>query len=143
MTLTATTTVFPYAFDHWSGTDNDSINPTTVTMNGDKSVTVYFKQLSPGTQQTLSAQFGNPPGSIVTWQLNSGQWVQGEIKGGAFNIAAHIVDSNSQVVEEFGTGVSDTLFTFQAPSSGAYYFVIYGTSSILYNNYTLIYTIYS
>ena len=139
--LTATTTVFPYAFDHWSGTDNDSINSTSVTMNGDKSVTGYFKQLSPGTQQTIGAQISGPPGSIVTWQLNSGQWVQGEIRG-FIDIAAHVVDSNSNVVEELGR-ISDTLFTFQAPSSGAYSFVIYASYAILFNNYLLIYTIYS
>jgi len=142
VTLTATTTLFPYAFDHWSGTDNDSTNPTSVTMNGDKSVTVYFKQLNPGTQQTMTNQISGPPGSIVTWQLTAGQWVQGEIQGWSFDVAAHIVDSNSNVVKELGR-VSDAFFTFQAPSTGAYSFVIYASYSILYNHYTLTYTIYS
>ena len=29
-------------FAHWSGTDNDSVNPTTVTMNTNKNLTAYF-----------------------------------------------------------------------------------------------------
>lgn len=33
-----------YEFSHWSGTDNNSINPTTVTMDSNKSVTAYFIQ---------------------------------------------------------------------------------------------------
>jgi hypothetical protein len=31
-------------FDGWSGTNNNAINPTTVTMNADKSVTAYFEE---------------------------------------------------------------------------------------------------
>ena len=41
VTLTANATMCPYAFDHWNGTDNDNVNPTTLTMNADKSVTMY------------------------------------------------------------------------------------------------------
>jgi len=37
-----------YAFDHWSGTDNDNIDPTTVTMSADKSVPFISKQLTAG-----------------------------------------------------------------------------------------------
>ncbi|MFC1981257.1 hypothetical protein ACFLVN_03335 [Chloroflexota bacterium] len=33
-----------WEFDRWSGTDNDDVNPTTVTMHSDKTVTAYFKQ---------------------------------------------------------------------------------------------------
>ncbi|MGB5925597.1 MAG: hypothetical protein WBH01_05830 [Dehalococcoidia bacterium] len=42
-----------YEFDHWSGTSNNNINPTTVTMNSDKSVTAYFEEIPPD-QHTLS-----------------------------------------------------------------------------------------
>ncbi|MGB6872723.1 MAG: lamin tail domain-containing protein [Dehalococcoidia bacterium] len=33
-----------WEFDHWSGTDNNAINPTTITMNSNKSVTAYFEK---------------------------------------------------------------------------------------------------
>ena len=41
VTLTATAAA-DYSFSSWSGTDNNAINPTTVTMTSDKSVTAYF-----------------------------------------------------------------------------------------------------
>jgi hypothetical protein len=43
VTLTANA-VSGWNFDRWSGTNNNNINPTTVTMNANKSVTAYFKQ---------------------------------------------------------------------------------------------------
>ena len=139
-TLTATTTLFPYAFDHWSGTDNTNTNPTTVTMNADKSVTAYFKQLSPGTKQTLTSQYSQGgPANIVNLTLNAGQWVQGELSD-HMSGEAQIVDSNNRVVEDFGS-IYDTNFTFQVPSSGTYSVKI-TTNSILFDNYTLVYTIY-
>jgi hypothetical protein len=41
VTLTATANV-GYQFSYWTGTNNNAINPTTVTMTADKSVTAYF-----------------------------------------------------------------------------------------------------
>jgi len=41
VTLTATAAA-DYSFSSWSGTDNNAINPTTVTMTSDKSVTAHF-----------------------------------------------------------------------------------------------------
>ncbi|MGB0384991.1 MAG: peroxidase family protein [Ardenticatenaceae bacterium] len=42
-TVTLTANPNPgYGFDHWSGDATGSTNPTTVTMNGDKSVTAHF-----------------------------------------------------------------------------------------------------
>jgi len=38
-----------YEFDHWSGTNDNDANPTTVTMNTDKSVTAYFTETEPTT----------------------------------------------------------------------------------------------
>jgi hypothetical protein len=43
VTLTANATV-GWTFDHWSGAATGSINPVTVTMDGDESVTAYFTQ---------------------------------------------------------------------------------------------------
>jgi len=31
-----------WRFDHWSGTDDNSVNPSTVTMTGSKNITAYF-----------------------------------------------------------------------------------------------------
>jgi hypothetical protein len=103
-TLTATTQIFPYGFDHWSGTDNDNINPTNVTMTSDKSVTAYFKQLSPGTQQTKNDQLSGPA-NIATFQLKEGQWVQGQLNGGPFDLNSQIVDANNNVVKDLGRNV--------------------------------------
>jgi len=33
-----------WRFNYWTGTDNNSINPTTVTLTSDKTVTAYFKE---------------------------------------------------------------------------------------------------
>ena len=41
VTLSATSSS-GYQFDQWSGTDDNYVNPTTVTMTDNKSVTVYF-----------------------------------------------------------------------------------------------------
>jgi hypothetical protein len=49
--LSATQT-FPYAFSNWSGTDNNDINPTIVTMNTDKSIVCNFIEVSAGEWKT-------------------------------------------------------------------------------------------
>jgi len=56
---TVTLTADPIAgweFDHWSGTNSNSINPTTVTMSGTKSVTAYFVE-----------EGGVPTGNFASW----------------------------------------------------------------------------
>lgn len=45
VTLTATAAA-GYHFSHWSGTNNNAINPTTVTMTADKTVTATFSTTS-------------------------------------------------------------------------------------------------
>jgi len=52
VTLTATPSL-GYEFNHWSGTDDNSVNPTTVTMNSNRSITAYLSQLPPP-QHTLT-----------------------------------------------------------------------------------------
>jgi hypothetical protein len=42
-----------YAFGNWSGDLSGSVNPTTITMNGNKSVTANFSVLPPGSQTVL------------------------------------------------------------------------------------------
>ena len=36
-----------WEFDRWDGTDDNSANPTTVTMNSDRTVTAYFESIMP------------------------------------------------------------------------------------------------
>ena len=139
--MTATTTLFPYAFDHWTGTDDDGMNPTAVTMSTDKSVTVFFKKLSPGTQQSAGSQISGTT-NVAKIQLTSGQWIQGELKGYPFDIDAKIVDPSNNVVKDLGR-ISDAPFTFQVPASGTYTIIIYNSYSILFDNYSLVFTIYS
>jgi len=138
--ITASTTIFPYAFAYWSGTNNNNTNPTTVTMNSDKSVTAYFKQLGPGTQQSAGSQISGTT-TAAKIQLNAGQWIQGELKGSPFDIGAQIVDSGGVVIKDLGR-VSDSQFTFQATTSGMYTIIIYNSYSILFDSYNLVYTIY-
>ena len=139
--ITATTSTFPYAFDHWSGADSNTANPTTVTMNSDESVTAYFKQLSPGVPVPSSGNYSQGSGiTIATLKLVAGQWVQGQI-GDQMTADAQIVDASNNVVKNLGS-VSNTNFTFQAPSSGTYSIKI-STHSMLFDNYNLTYTIYS
>ena len=54
VTLTANA-IAGWQFDHWSGTNNNAANPTTVTMNTNKSVTAYFTQIAP------------PSGTFANW----------------------------------------------------------------------------
>ena len=139
VTLTATA-LFPYAFDHWSGTDNDTTNPTTVTMTGDKSVTAYFIELSPGTPQVLSGKFCGP-GSLPI-QLQAGQWVQGDLGSNPYDLEVKFTDPNGAVVKDLGR-TRVTSFTFQAQLTGTYYLVVGKVYGLGCADYTLTYTIYS
>ena len=47
-----------YEFDCWSGTDSNYTNPTTVTMNSNRSIMAYFTEI----KYSLST-IVNPPGS--------------------------------------------------------------------------------
>jgi len=57
VTLTAAPSA-GYAFDEWSGAASGSVNPTTVTMDGDKSVTANFVPAAPCYALTLSVDEG-------------------------------------------------------------------------------------
>lgn len=140
VTLTALAD-FPYDFANWNGTDNDNINPTTVTMNSNKTIIANFIKLNPGTEQSISDKFANPPLTAAKFQLNKGNWVQGEIRGSP-NISVRIVDVNDNVLIDMGR-ISGRQFTFQAPADGQYFLVIYKVYSLMFTNYSLTYTIYS
>lgn len=146
VTLSATAE-FPYAFAAWSGASNDTLNPTTVTINSDTSVIAKFVKLTPGTPVTTKGEL--PIITSVTidrFELNLGQWVQGEIRGD-LSIGVHIVDFDNNVVKELNW-IQDAYFTFQAEREGKYAVVVYGTNAALYDHrytytYTLTYSIYS
>jgi len=77
--LQAVEDVAGWTFDHWSGTDNNAVNPTTVTMDSAKSVVAYFVRynltVSSTSGGTVTAPgvgtFGYPEGGIVPLQATS------------------------------------------------------------------------
>jgi len=140
VTLTATAAL-GYTFKNWSGTDSNSVNPTTVTMNSDKSVTVSFTKLTAHAQEPIDGELYGQVVSIPI-QLSAGQWVQGEIIANTYDIGAQIQDPNGNVVKELGR-IRQATFSLQAQTSGTYKFVIYENYGIGHNFYTLTYTIYS
>jgi len=138
--LTATATL-GYIFKNWNGTDSNSVNPTTVTMSSDKSVTAYFTELTAHDQTPVNGELYGQVESIPI-QLSAGQWVQGEIIANTYDIGAQIQDPNGNVVKELGR-IRQATFSLQAQTSGTYNFVIYENYGIGHNFYTLTYTIYS
>jgi hypothetical protein len=142
VTLTATA-LFPYAFDHWSGTDNDAANPTTVTMSADKSVTAYFTQLSPGAVQTVTGSYWGQEVSTQI-QLVAGQWVQAGVVTNGGPIPLRILGPLLDVVKNLG-GVDGGSFTFQANTTGTYYFDFMNNGGSYFSpiSWTLNYAVYS
>ena len=64
---TVTVTANPasgYVFDHWSGDLSGSTNPTSITMDGDKSVTAHFRQIAPGQYSLIISS--TEGGSVTT-----------------------------------------------------------------------------
>lgn len=133
--------VFPYALDHWSGTDNDAANPTTVTITADESATAHFRELTPGTQQSAHALLDSTAAIPVT--LAAGQWLQGQITSSTPYPSAYMTDPNGTTVKDFGS-VTTANFTLQAAISGTYYLNLTRTTFGGYPpTYTFTYTIYS
>jgi hypothetical protein len=135
------TAVFPYVFTNWGGADNNSINPTSVTMNSDKSVIAYFRQQQAGLQQTVTGVYKGYEVHIPM-TVGTGQWVQGGITSSNYAINVRILDPVFNVVVDLGA-ISNGGFTFQAQASGIYYlYILYGMH--YYNSdYVMKYTIYS
>jgi hypothetical protein len=61
----AATPAFPYAFKNWVGADDNNVNPTKVTMNADKSVSVNLVKLIKKTQTPIQKN-GNTYGTACT-----------------------------------------------------------------------------
>ena len=60
-----------WQFDHWSGTDNDNANPTSVTMSANKQVMAFFirkvnDQTPEKSQQPTENRSETPPEKIIT-----------------------------------------------------------------------------
>ncbi|MCX5991130.1 MAG: hypothetical protein NTZ04_02180, partial [Chloroflexi bacterium] len=132
--------VFPYVLDHWSGTDNDTINPTTVTMNADTSVTAHFRLLSPGLPNTA-----NRPSVCVSVaipiHLEAGQWLQAQFTSSHAD-PVNATDPNGTLLKDLGI-VTVTNFTLQAQITGTYYVNCTNNDMIMCSGITLTYTIYS
>jgi len=90
VTLTATAN-FRYKFRNWTGTDDGSANPTTVTMNSDKSATADFEEWKPEPPKVKSGTICNDGNPMPTIPLKAGQWVEG-------GISLTGVNPNTQVV---------------------------------------------
>lgn len=134
--------LFPYAFSRWVGTDNDNSLATTVTMNSDKQVVVYFTKLNPGGAQTKGGMYtGREVRLPIT--LSAGQWVKGGfISDSNVNVPFRILDPAFGIVQHLGY-TRNASFTFQAQANGDYYVDIPYTFAFATSNYTVTYTIYS
>ncbi|MCX6642139.1 MAG: FkbM family methyltransferase, partial [Candidatus Bathyarchaeota archaeon] len=56
-----------YSFKNWNGTDSNGVNPTAVTMNSDKSVTVYFTRLTPHAQEPIDVHIYSLQSRAIPW----------------------------------------------------------------------------
>ena len=136
---------FPYYPKTWVGADTD-INPTTVTMNADKSVTVIFEPTIEGEPQNIfgslsSGQVKTNPTDSIPIELKQYEWVQGEIILDVNPpISTVIKDPNGKVIKNFGS-VKQANFSFMAEFAGRYT-ITFTTTSIFWSNYNLTYTIY-
>jgi hypothetical protein len=134
------TPVFPYAFSSWSGTDNNNVNPTIVTMNANKHITVNYIKLVAG-KPINNSQNVNGAGntSVVVLALNQFEWVQGELWGPYFR--AVIQDPTGGIIKDFGA-IQDVNFSFQAKIAGNYTIALTDTNALAAASYSVTYTIY-
>jgi len=103
-----------WEFDYWGGTDNNFINPTTVTMTSDKTVTAYFKEIrhsltinidGQGTTNPSSGSYSYVEGRVINitatpelgWQFS--HW-SGDATGSQ-NPIAITMDSDKTVTAHF------------------------------------------
>jgi hypothetical protein len=138
--LTATQ-IFPYAFNNWSGTDNDIVNPTTVTMNTDKSVICNFVKLVPGEWKEEKGIVFRGGTTSVPLELNQYEYIEGEIVQSSFSI--YIQDPTGATIKNFGyVQQSNFLITAQVP--GRYNIVLQkdGNSAGVQGDFIIKYRIY-
>lgn len=147
--LNATST-FPYYLKNWIGVDNNAVNPSKVTMDGDRAVTAVFAKATPVPLQKVSGSLhagtgaggaGPHPIDSIAIQLAQYEWVQGEIVVSTNPaISAFIKDPAGNVVKDFGAP-GHASFMFMAKLSGPYT-ITFQNKSIFYGDYSLTYTVY-
>ena len=148
--LTATA-IFSYVFSSWSGTDNDSTNPTTVTMNTNKSVIANFEKLTAGQLIENDGQLSRTVVATIPITLKAFEQVQGQIivSSTQFPLRVYIQDPSGKTVQDFGL-VYQSNFQFaaqtsqQGPLAGTYSIVIANTAGVDFMDigYKLTYTVY-
>jgi len=141
----AATPVFPYDYNSWAGTDNNNVNPTIVTMNANKQITVnYIKEIAGKTINVDQNVNGAGNTSVVVIALNQGEWVQGELWGGGVwgpDFRAVIQDPSGGTVKDLGA-ILHVNFSFQAKIAGNYTIALTDTNALAAASYSLTYTIY-
>ena len=78
VTLTATP-ASGYSFSSWSGSVTGSVNPTTVTMNGDKSVTANFAQVCYSLTTSVSPSGSGSVGVSPVANCTGGKYTSGTV----------------------------------------------------------------
>jgi len=139
VTLSATAN-FPYVFSNWTGTDNDTANPTTIKMNSDKSPILNFVELKPGTRQVKSGTIYNYGTPVPVIPLQAGQWVELGVSLTP-NSPVSILDPDFSVIQDLGV-ITNTSYRFQAKKTGDYSVKII-PNAVFSTGFTLTYTIYS
>lgn len=136
------TPAFPYAFKNWVGSDDNNANPTKLTMNADKSVSVTFVQLPKKTGPiTTGGQHIYNGNGIVPIDLSQFEWVEGTIDCGTFpQVHVYIQGPDGKNIKDFGS-IGQANFRIMAPVSGKYSVVV--EANFVYGaNYNVTYTVY-
>jgi hypothetical protein len=115
---------FPYAFKNWVGADNNSINPTNVTMNADKSVSVTFVQLTKKTAVQKNNDGQKYSVGNVPIDLKQFEWVEGAIDCGTFpRVHVYIQGPDGTNIKDFGS-IGQANFRIMAQISGIYSIIV-------------------
>lgn len=138
--IRASTDIFPYAFQSWSGVNGNQNNPLNLTMDGDKNIVANFVELNPGPVETITGEWDGWEKRLPI-TLKAGQWVKGELNCD-ISMDWSILNPDYEVVEELGS-IKGTTFTFQATSDGDYYLSIGRGLAFRGYKYTITYNVYS
>lgn len=136
--LTATQ-IFPYGFTNWTGTDNDNVYKTTVTMNSDKTITCNFTKLPPGLWIKVEGPVYSGNMASIPLQLNQFEYAEVEIIGGIF--AANVKDPNGTLLKDFGV-IQQGNYVITALITGNYSIVLQNSNTLSNTAYKINYRIY-
>ncbi len=112
---------FPYIFSNWVGTDNDTANPTNVTMTSDKSISCNFIKVSPSPWKEVKGVVARGGSTSVPIELNQNDYVEGEIVQSTFTV--FIQDPTGKTIKDFGY-VQQANFLITAQVSGRYNIIL-------------------